>query len=90
MALDTIETPYGNVQTFYRENEDICTSFELYRPKNQTKPLTLTEISEIIETIYSYYDYTYDDFWYIPKNFHLETPPFFQAKRIQQKYNRKD
>lgn len=62
MALDTIKTPYGDVQTFYRENKDICTSFEFYRPKNQPKPLALAEIGEISEAVYNYYDYTYGDF----------------------------
>lgn len=89
MALDTIKTPYGDVQTFYRENKDICTSFEFYRPKNQPKPLALAEIGEISEAVYNYYDYTYGDFWCIPKNFHLEIP-LFQAKLMQQKYDRKN
>lgn len=89
MTKHIIETPYGTVETNYNENEDICTSFEFYRPSNQTKPLTLAEIGEIIEAIYKYYDYTYGDFWCIPKNFHLEIP-LLQAKLMQQKYKRKD
>lgn len=87
--MTTIQTPYGDVETAYIDNEDVCTSFEFYRPKDQTKPLTLAEIGEIIETIYNHYDYSYGDFWYIPKNFHLEIP-LFQAKLMQQKYDRKD
>lgn len=82
-----IETPYGTVETHYSENEDICTSFDFH--PSTTKPLTLPEIGEIIEAIYNYYDYSYGDFWCIPKNFHLEIP-LLQAKLMQQKYNRKD
>lgn len=68
-------------------NVSICTSFEYYR--STTKPLTLTEIGEIIEAVYNYYDYSYNNPENIPKNFHLEIP-LFQAKLMQQKYNRKD
>ena len=87
MTKHIIETPYGTVETHYSEDEDICTSFKCYR--SNTKPLTLAEIGEIIEAVYNYYDYTYGDFWCIPKNFHLEIP-LFQAKLMQQKYDRKD
>lgn len=89
MVINIIETPYGDVQTFYIKNEDICTSFKLYRPKDQTNPLTLTEIGEIIEAIYNYYEYSQSNFWCIPKNFYLEIS-LFQAKLMQQKYDRKD
>lgn len=77
----TIETPYGTVETSYNENEDICTSFN-FHPSN-TEPLTLAEIGEIIETIYNYYDYSYDNPLAVPKNFHLEIP-LLQAKLMQQ------
>ena len=89
MTKHVIKTPYGTVETNYNEYEDICTSFKFYHPHDQTSPLTITEIGEIIEAIYSYYDYTYGDFWCIPKNFHLEIP-LFQAKLMQQKYDRKN
>lgn len=87
MTKHIIETPYGTVETHYSEDEDICTSFECYR--STTKPLTLAEIGKIIEAVYNYYDYTYDNPWTVPKNFHLEIP-LFQAKLMQQKYDRKD
>lgn len=87
MTKHIIETPYGTVETHYNEDEDICTSFEYYR--STTKPLTLAEIGEIIEAIYNYYDYSYNNPESIPKNFHLEIP-LLQAKLMQQKYNRKD
>lgn len=76
-----IKTPYGTVETSYNEDEDICTSFN-FRPSN-TKPLTLAEIGEIIEAIYKYYDYSYNNPWAVPKNFHLEIP-LLQAKLMQQ------
>lgn len=85
MTKHTIETPYGTIETHYSEDEDICTSFKFYR--STTKPLTLAEIGEIIETIYNYYDYTYNNPWAVPKNFHLEIP-LLQAKLMQQQ--RKD
>ena len=87
MTKDIIETPHGTVKTNYSEDEDICTSFECYR--SSTEPLTLAEIGEIIEAIYKYYDYSYNNLWAVPKNFHLEIP-LFQAKLMQQKYKRKD
>ena len=87
MTKHIIETPYGTVETHYNEDKDVCTSFEFYR--SNTEPLTLAEIGEIIETIYNYYDYSYNNPYSVPKNFHLEIP-FFQAKLMQQKYNRKD
>lgn len=87
MTKDIIETPHGTVETNYNEDEDICTSFN-FHPSN-TKPLTLAEIGEIIEAIYKYYDYSYNNPWAVPKNFHLEIP-LLQAKLMQQKYNRKD
>jgi len=87
MTKHIIETPYGTVETHYNEDEDICTSFEYYR--STTKPLTLAEIGEIIDAIYDYYDYSYNNPENIPKNFHLEIP-LLQAKLMQQKYNRKD
>ena len=76
-----IETPYGIIETHYNEYEDICTSFKWH--PSTTKPLTLTEIGEIIETIYKYYDYSYDNPYSVPKNFHLEIP-LLQAKLMQQ------
>lgn len=85
MTKHIIETPYGTVETHYNEDEDICTSFEYYR--SSTEPLTLAEIGEIIEAVYNYYDYTYNNPWTVPKNFHLEIP-LFQAKLMQQ--HRKD
>lgn len=87
MTKHIIETPYGTVETHYNEDEDICTSFEYYR--STTKPLTLAEIGKIIDAIYDYYDYSYNNPENIPKNFHLEIP-LLQAKLMQQKYNRKD
>lgn len=81
MTKHIIETPYGTVETHYSEDEDIYTSFEYYR--STTKPLTLAEIGEIIEGIYKYYDYSYDNPWTVPKNFHLEIP-LLQAKLMQQ------
>lgn len=87
MTKHIIETPYGTVKTNYSEEEDICTSFECYR--STTKPLTLAEIGEIIEAIYNYYNYSYNNPYSVPKNFHLEIPRF-QAKLMQQKYDRKD
>lgn len=87
MTKDIIETPHGTVETSYNEDEDICTSFN-FHPSN-TKPLTLAEIGEIIEAIYKYYDYSYNNPWAVPKNFHLEIP-LLQAKLMQQKYNRKE
>lgn len=85
MTKHTIKTSYGTVETHYNEDEDICTSFKFY--PSTTKPLTLAEIGEIIETIYNYYDYSYDNPYNVPKNFHLEIP-LFQAKLMQQ--HRKD
>lgn len=87
MTKHIIETPYGTVETNYNEDEDICTSFEYYR--SSTEPLTLAEIGEIIEAIYKYYDYSHNNPYNVPKNFHLEIP-LLQAKLIQQKYKRKD
>lgn len=81
MTKHIIEAPYGTVETSYNEDEDIGTSFGFHR--SSTEPLTLAEIGEIIEAIYNYYDYSYGDFWCIPKNFHLEIP-LFQAKLMQQ------
>lgn len=69
------------------KNEDICTSFDFY-PSN-TEPLTLAEIGGIIEAIYNYYNYSYNNPYSIPKNFQLEIP-LLQAKLMQQKYDRKD
>lgn len=80
MTKHIIKTPYGTVETSYNEDEDICTSFNFY-PSN-TKPLTLAEIGEIIEAIYKYYDYSYNNPWAVPKNFHLEIP-LFQTKLMQ-------
>lgn len=59
MTKDIIETPHGTIETSYNEDEDICTSFECYR--STTNPLTLAEIGEIIEAIYKYYDYSYNN-----------------------------
>lgn len=87
MTKHIIKTPYGTVETSYNEDEDICTSFEFHR--SSTEPLTLAEIGEIIEAIYKYYDYSYNNPYSVPKNFHLEIP-LLQAKLMQQKYKRKD
>lgn len=81
MTKHIIETPYGTIETHYSEDEDICTSFDFH--PSTTKPLTLTDISEIIEAIYNYYDYSYNNPYSLPKNFHLELP-LFQAKLMQQ------
>lgn len=81
MTKHIIKTPYGTVETHYNEDEDICTSFDFY--PSTTKPLTLAGIGEIIENIYKYYDYSYNNPDSLPKNFHLELP-LFQAKLMQQ------
>lgn len=85
MTKHIIKTPYGTVETSYNEDEDICTSFGFHR--SSTEPLTLAEIGEIIEAIYKYYNYSYNNPWVVPKNFHLEIP-LLQAKLMQQ--HRKD
>lgn len=74
MTKHIIKTPYATVETSYNEDEDICTSFEYYH--STTKPLTLAEIGEIIEAICKYYNYSYNNPYSIPKNFHLEIPLF--------------
>lgn len=66
-------------------------NFILYRPKDQTEPLTMPQIGEIIETlIESYYEinYIYDNDTYkeeAPINLPLEIAKF-QAQLMQQKY----
>lgn len=87
MTKHIIKTPYGSVETNYSEDEDICTSFEFY--PSSTDPLILADIGKIIETIYNYYNYSYNNPYSVPKNFHLEIP-LLQAKLMQQKYDRKD
>lgn len=85
------ETPHGIVEERYNEYDKYIYQFTLYRPKNQTEPLTITQIGEIIETLigdYDYLYYTYNTDTYlkeIPINLPLEIAKF-QAQLMQQKY----
>lgn len=83
------KTPHGVVEEEY-EGYYIY-NFTLYRPKNQTEPLTMTQIGEIIEAIINhYYDICciYDEDTYkeeIPINLPIEIAKF-QAQLMQQRY----
>lgn len=83
------KTPYGIVEEEY--NDYFIYNFILYRPKDQTEPLTMTQIGEIIDTLIdNYYETTYvcDVDTYneeIPINLPLEIAKF-QAQLMQQKY----
>lgn len=83
------KTPYGIVEKEY--DGYFIYNFILYRPKDQTEPLTMPQIGEIIEAlIESYYEisYIYDNDTYkeeAPINLPLEIAKF-QAQLMQQKY----
>lgn len=83
------KTPYGIVEEEY--DGYFIYNFILYRPKNQTEPLAIPQIGEIIEAlIESYYEisYIYDNDTYkeeAPINLPLEIAKF-QAQLMQQKY----
>ena len=83
------ETPYGIVEEQYNEYDKYIYQFTLYRPKDQTEPLTITQTGEIIETLIEHYDdFTYSTNTYleeIPINLPLEIAKF-QAQLMQQKY----
>ena len=83
------KTPYDIVEEEY--DDYFIYNFILYRPKDQTEPLTMPQIGEIIEAlIENYYEisYVYDANTYneeIPINLPLEIAKF-QAQLMQQKY----
>lgn len=83
------ETPHGVVEEEW--NGYFVYNFTLYRPKDQTIPLTMTQIGEIIEALVDQYYQTscvYDDSTYedeIPINLPLEIARF-QAQLMQQQY----
>ena len=85
------ETPYGIVEEQYNEYDKYVYQFTLYRPKDQTEPLTLSQIGEIIDALIdNYYETSciYDTNTYkeeIPINLPLEIAKF-QAQLMQQKY----
>lgn len=82
-------TPHGIVEEEY--NGYFIYNFTLHRPKDQTEPLTMPQIGEIIEAIIeNYYEISciYDVDTYneeIPINLPLEIAKF-QAQLMQQKY----
>lgn len=83
------KTPHGIVEEQY--DGYFIYNFTLYRPKDQTEPLTLSQIGEIIDTLIDHYyeiSYIYDVDTYkeeIPINLPLEIAKF-QAQLMQQKY----
>lgn len=83
------KTPHGIVEEEW--NGYFVYNFTLYRPKDQTVPLTMTQIGEIIEALVDQYYQTscvYDDSTYedeIPINLPLEIARF-QAQLMQQQY----
>lgn len=64
------ETPYGIVEEQYNEYDKYIYQFTLYRPKDQTEPLTITQTGEIIETLIEHYD----DFTYSTNTYLEEIP----------------
>ena len=54
----THKTPYGIVKSYYSPTDDEVYDFTLYRPKDQTEPLTMTQIGEIIEDVENRLDIT--------------------------------
>lgn len=85
------KTPHGIVEERYDEDDNFVYCFTLYRPKNQTKPLTMEQIGEIIESLINQTDEfycAYDTRNYsenIPINLPIEIAKF-QAQLMQQKY----
>ena len=83
------KTPYGIVEEEY--DGYFIYNFILYRPKDQTEPLTMPQIGEIIDALIdNYYETSciYDVDAYkeeIPINLPLEIAKF-QAQLMQQKY----
>jgi hypothetical protein len=83
------KTPHGIVEEEY--NGYFIYNFTLHRPKDQNKPLTMSQIGEITEAlIENYYEISciYDVGTYkeeIPINLPLEIAKF-QAQLMQQKY----
>lgn len=83
------KTPYGIVEEEY--DRYFIYNFILYRPKDQTEPLTMPQIGEIIDALIdNYYETSciYDADTYkeeIPINLLLEIAKF-QAQLMQQKY----
>lgn len=83
------KTPYGIVEEEY--DRYFIYNFILYRPKDQTEPLTMPQIGEIIDALIdNYYETSciYDVDAYkeeIPINLPLEIAKF-QAQLMQQKY----
>ena len=83
------KTPYGIVKEEY--DGYFIYNFILYRPKDQTEPLTMPQIGEIIDVLIdNYYETSciYDNDTYkeeAPVNLPLEIAKF-QAQLMQQKY----
>lgn len=83
------KTPYSIVEEEY--DGYFIYNFILYRPKDQTEPLTMPQIGEIIDALIdNYYETSciYDADTYkeeIPINLPLEIAKF-QAQLMQQKY----
>ena len=85
------KTPHGIVEERYDEDDNFIYYFTLYRPKEQTEPLTMAQIGEIIETLINQTDEfhcAYDTRNYsenVPINLPIEIAKF-QAQLMQQKY----